>query len=227
MCFVLLMSMLPASARATQTTDTRALLDRAAITMGSLKTYHFNLTTPEGETPIMEEYTLDSVEGAVQRPDKLQAEVAVEVNAFLSVTADVIRIGDCLWLSDPTTEQEGFERITANEYEVLAELLDPDRIVRTAIAHIQQPSVIEIDEIGDEEGVRVQGRLAPEHLGVTAPESVAREPLGLDLWITESGHVLRLVLEGALIEGESDDVVHRLELSDFDEPVEVSRPKVA
>ncbi len=224
MGFLLLTSMLTASARATQTTDTQALLDRAAKTMGSLNTYHFRLTIPEGETPILEEYKLDSVEGAVQRPDKLQAKVTVDVNAFWSITVNAIRIGDSLWLTDPTTEQEGFERATAKEYGEFVELFDLDRIVSTAITHIQQPTISEMEEIDDEEAVRVQGTLDPEHLGITKQETVSGEQLGLDLWITESGHVLRLVLEGALIEGESEDVVHRLELSEFNEPVKVSRP---
>jgi hypothetical protein len=58
----------------------------------------------------------------------------------------------------------------------------------------------------------------------TPPAVLTEQPLPLAIWIDDEGRVRRLEIAGPLTEVEAPDVVRRLDLSAFDEPVVIEAP---
>ena len=225
----LLVITVPSSAA--QDTEADALLRRAAETMADLEAFHFELTTPRGQTVFMENFELAGLEGDVQRPDRFRASVTAKAS-IIELTVKVVGIGTRLWVTNPMAEGEEYQEIDLNEGAgtdggPLVDLLNPDRILLQAVERIENPTIAGENEIDGVAATRVDGmvdlsRIQPS--GTPVPGLRTDRPMPVSIWIDEQGRVLRLELEGPLTEAESADVVRRLDLSAFDEPVDIQPP---
>ncbi len=227
--------------------DARAILDGAAAAMANVQSFQFSLTTEQGRTIIMDTLELKNVTGAVQRPDRFRATVSASV-AVLEVSVDVVGIGTQVWVKNPlggtVTGQEYIEvdlsKVGAEQ--VLAELVNPDRILLQAVEYLEDPIVRGEDEIDGVKTTVIEGTFDP-HLafeqfsgtpeaGGAAVANVATES-GLDfagpvptlIWIDGDGLVRRIRMEGPIIESEAADVVRRLDIFAYNEPVEIVAPE--
>jgi hypothetical protein len=224
---------------AAQDQDATALLQASAQAMSQLNSFAFALTTTRGQSTILENLELRSVTGAVQRPDRFRATIVAGV-AFVELSVDVIGIGTTLWVSDPTSREDRFIEITAEGEDAAAQalpfLLDPDRLLLRAVSLIEDPKLDGTEEIGDMLTTRVTGTVdlskvaqlvnlaTPE----AAPVSLVLDRKTLTVWIDQTTNwVVRLELAGPLTTSETSDVVRRLELTDFDVPVDIQPPASA
>lgn len=207
------------------------LLERAAATMASLESFHFELSTPRGETVFLEGLELAGLEGDVQRPDRFQASATARA-AIVELSVDVVGIGTRLWVTDPTQEGQQFQELDlsgeAGEGGAsLVDLLNPDRVLLEAVTFIEEPTVAGEDEIDGAPTTRVDGTFDLSRLqaeGTPVPGLRTDRPLPVSIWIDAEGRVRRLELEGPLTTAEMPDVVRRLDLTAFDEPIEIEPP---
>lgn len=214
--------------------EARSLLERSAETMAGLESFHFALSTPRGQTLILESIELVQLDGDVQRPDRFRASISARA-AIIDVSLRIVGIGDRVWLTNPLVQDETFEELdlgqgvggSGMDGTSLLDLLNPDRILLQAVERIENPSIVSQDEIDGIDVTRVDGTVDLGQLeadGTPIPGLVTDAPIPLSIWIDESGRVIRLELEGPLTAVESPDVLRRLDLSGFDEPVEIEAP---
>jgi hypothetical protein len=234
-------SALPALATArplaARQSDAAGLLRQSATVMADLQSFHFELSTPQGQTKVLDALELVRVEGDVLRPDRYRATVAAKA-AVLDVSLEVIGVGDQLWVSDPTgAAGGGFVEIpmdpatSSQERLALANLLNPDALWLAALGLVTEPAVIGENAIDGEPVTRIDALLDLGRIAAFAPPdaneaAVAAElpTLPVSLWLTGTGHLRRLEAEGAILPAEAVDVVRRLDLTRFDEPVTIEPP---
>ena len=212
-----------------------ALLEAAAETMRQVQSFRFRLTTENGVTTILEQVELESVEGAVQRPDRFQATVAAKL-AIVSVALEVVGIGETLWVQDPLSATGEFSEVGLGSG--LAEVLNPDRLFVAAVGLIEKPTIAGEAEVDGVKATVVEGEFRPlralELAGTPVPTPSAadraeiglilNEPLFVQLWIDESNRVIQMAFAGRLLAAEDPDIVRVLRLSEFDAPIEIEPP---
>lgn len=227
--------------------EARAILEGAAAAMAEVQSFQFRLSTEQGQTVIMDTLELKGVVGAVQRPDRFQATVSASV-AILDVDVEVVGIGTRVWVKNPVSGATGGEEyIEVDLSEVgaeqaLAELANPDRILLRAVDYLENPVVRGVDEIDGVTTTVIEGTFDPnDAFGLTSgtPEAVeaaateAASEAGLELagpvptliWVDGDGLVRRIRVEGPVLTSESSDVVRRLDLFAYNEPVEIVAPQ--
>ena len=227
----------PTPAQETGDPDAVALLERAAEAMSQVEQFRFRLTTLDGTTTILEGVELESVDGAVQRPDRFAAAVNAQV-AFVSLSLQVIGVGDTIWVQDPLSAEGGYRQIPVTSG--LADLLNPDRLFLEALMLIEEPVIAGEDEIDGVAATVIEGEFTPlralELVGTPVPTPDAEdmeaagtglvldEPLFTQIWVDEEGRVIQMAFQGRLTTAEDPGIIRVLRLSDFDQPVEITPP---
>jgi hypothetical protein len=220
---------LPHSPASAQDQDAQALLAQAASAMGAVTSFHFAMTTPQGTAQIADNIALVGIEGDVQRPDRFQASFTVKA-AIISLTVKAVGVGSRVWVTDPTKRTETWIDVTAGgRSEVpIPPFLDPNGLLLAAVDSIRDPRITGQDTIGGATATRVEGTFDPGLVspGEGTPEATpaGQQPIPLKLWIDGAGHVVRVQFEGPLVETESADVVHQLDLTRFDESIDIQPP---
>lgn len=226
--------------------EAREILTGAATAMAGVQSFQFSLTTEQGETVIMDTLELKDVTGAVLRPDRFRA-VATASIAILDVDVEVIGIGTQIWVKNPLAGAAGGEEYIQVDLseggaeQTLAELVNPDRILLRAVDLLENPVVRGEDEIDGVQTTVIEGTFDPsEAIGLVpgTPAAVsdaatqAAVETGLELagpvptliWIDGDGLVRRVRVEGPILTSEATDVVRRLDLFAYNEPVEIEAP---
>ena len=113
--------------------------------------------------------------------------------------------------------------------------INPDALLRAAVDAIRDPEIVDEETIDGEPTTVVEGLLDVRQValaGVGTPaagmETPAAgdlpDPLLVQIWIDAEGRVVRLQLDGPLTDAEAANVVRRLDLSAFDEEVDIQPP---
>jgi hypothetical protein len=222
-----------AGTRATaQEQDAAMLLQKAAATMAAAQSFHVTLTTPRGKSMIADQIELAGIEGDIQRPDRFQASFTAKAS-IVSLTIKVIGIGSRIWVTDPMQREETWIEVTAGSEGAvpLPDLLNPDRLLAAAVALIQQPAITGEDEIDGTKTTRVEGIFDPRQVnqfaGTPVPELTdltSEKPIPVTIWIADDGRVPRIEFQGPLTAAESNDVVRRLDVTKFNQPVDIQPP---
>lgn len=205
---------------ATPEAQTAGLLATAAATMQAVTSYHFTLTYEEGTTTIYRRIKMEKAEGAVLRPDRFKATIEAKLGP-LSVDVEVVSVGGRLWV---TTAGVG-EELDIDEA-VARVLLDPTAILTGAAGAIREPVVVGEGQLDGVAVTRIAGTVEASALeaGADNPVLANEAPMPVELAIDAQGHIVSLRLDGPLVAADSDDVVRRLDLSEFDQPVEIEPP---
>lgn len=224
-----------ASAGAAQDESSAAtqLLLNAVETMGKVQSFRFELKTVRGESTILDNLELAGVVGSVQRPDSFQATITARV-AIVEIDVDVIGIGSRVWVTDPMAANEQYIEVTSGDPELgeeLTSLLNPDKLLLQAVGLVKEPEIDGVETIDKIRTTRIVGSVNLAEL----PQFTATPEIGpsdllvlgempVTIWIDADGHVLSMEVDGPLTKDESPDVIRRLNLYDFDVPVEIVAP---
>lgn len=220
-----------------QEEDAATVLASAAEAMGEVQSFHFELSTPRGETRFAENLTLLGLSGDVQRPDRFQAVALVDAT-IAQMELTVIGIGTTAWISDPLSADGSYIELDLNpeafgEGPSITDLANPDRLLLTAVEAIEQPVIAGQDEIDGVLTTRINGfatfdPLQDAGLAVspTAESPLLGQQVQVAVWIDEEYRVRQLDVYGPLLAVEAPNTVRRLNLSAFDEPVEILPPEL-
>ncbi|MCC6793205.1 MAG: LppX_LprAFG lipoprotein [Thermomicrobiales bacterium] len=225
---------LTAPAAAQNDVDATPLLLEAVETMSAVQSFHFELTTVRGESTILDNLELAGVSGSVQRPDRFQATITAKV-AIVEIDVDIIGVGARVWVTDPMASSDQYIEVTNGDPELgeqLTSLLNPDKLLLQAVGLVKEPTIDGVETIDGTRTTRVVGTVDLADLpqfGSATPEAAASDFLLLEempvtIWIDGDGHVIRMEVDGPLTRDESPDVIRRLNLYDFDTPVEIVEP---
>jgi hypothetical protein len=219
--------------------EAQALLDKAAQAMTQLSSFKFLMRNEGGKTMLMNLVELETIEGAVERPDSFLAKATAQV-AFMNLDVTIIGIGNDIYVSDPRSTDDSYILVSADDMTGvdIASVINPDALILRSVDVIEEPEVDGDDKIDDVETTIVSGHftvrkafdVGGEIIGTPVPEEEAGtqllldEPLDVSLWIDGDGYVRRVRIIGPILSSDDPGIARRIDLTDLNQPVEIEAP---
>jgi hypothetical protein len=196
-------------------------LSDAAAAAQDLDSFHFKLTQDDGPIPLPLNLTLDSAEGDVAVPGKIKADIKAKASG-IGVSVKVIGIDNKTWVTNPFTKD--WQSLGSNTN--IQDYANPAALVTQmlpAVKDAQFDGQAEIDgaQTNHITGTMDSGDLEPA-LGFAEPGQTVK----VEAWVgTEDNLPRRLVVNGRLTPGEKESASRRLDLSKFNQPVDIQAPE--
>jgi len=224
-CLLPLASCLGCGAAAVAPTPTPApteqeIAQRAVDKLGSLTSFHFELSTDTGGKPLgTSSFSLVSATGDAARPDKLSASVQASVGGFLAAVS-YVSAGGKHYMTDPFSKQWIEVPPQFNTIAVFSPESGASAVVKNLQSLKKQPK----EALDGVDSYHLSGSAPGDALqpllGASAPSQ-----LKADVWIGTADFLTRrITLTGPILEGEPDNTVRTLKLSKFNEPVSIEAP---
>jgi LppX_LprAFG lipoprotein len=211
----------PAVARATPSPTPQDLLNAAIANTEALKTFHFVLTHENGTTPIAQGIQMRKADGDFAKPDRFKATVSGTAAGGFAIDAKVISVGDKLWIALIGTRYLPLENSVG-----AAAILDPNNGVLKALRGVKSPAYAGSDRVNGVEMTIVEGTIDAGDLVALDAGAQAGKPVKGRVWIgTTDRHLYRLRLEGPLNDQEPANIVRQIDLSQFDEIIDIQPPQ--
>ena len=203
------------------------IASRSAERMLAVQSLHFSIE-PSGAPVALDPYidspipiALKGVEGDMVRPDKMQAQINVSVLGFATDIGLIHYEGDT-YMSNPLSGE--WETLPAEVGAMVnpSFLFDPDQGLPTLL-----PSM-ELDDLGVED---IQGQPA-YHLNVADMGDLrtlgeeADGSVSVDVWIDVQSFLLRQAVVTQPTTDSDQPTVWHIDLSDFDQPVNIQPPSL-
>ena len=205
---------------ADESVDAQAFLTRADEALGGVSSFHFVLTHENGSTPIVLTLALTESSGDVQMPDKLQGALKAKAGP-LNIDMKIVAIGNDLWATDPFSNS--WQKLTGSFR--LDQIFDPSRGVREIVRTAKDPAVSGQDTLDGIATYRVTVKVGGEALRTMLPVAQAGREVPVTLWIgKDDGLIRRIRLEGPLNGSEAANIARRLDLSKYNQPVQIVPP---
>lgn len=203
--------------------DVQALLDSAVVQFTELESFHFALDF-DGRTSPMEELSVDmqTIEGDVIIPDKLNAEVLAKARQFggINVNVDLVGIGEDAWVTNPFDRTMWLPLEGGNP---LNGLFNPSEGVAAVIRGAANPAVTGEEAIAGVATWTVEGTIDSGDLTAFLDTAEPGYPVTGTIWIGKNDNIIyRIYLLGQLTAEEPADILRRLDFSSFNnvEPIE-------
>lgn len=210
--------------------DAVALLERSAQVLSELETFAFEMETVRGSSTIMQGFELKTVSGVVRRPTDLEAEIEVSI-PLGDLTVRAVSLDGTFWIQDPLSDGAWMELGQMGEIQAL---VNPDILILQAVQLVQNATVAGTGKIDGGDATIVEGQVdfsgLLDQIGDMSEDAqvsqlLADEPVLVAFWIDEQERIVEVEMIGPIMASESEDVVRVIQLSDFNEPVEIERPE--
>lgn len=197
------------------------LLLAASQKMLDYDTMKFKLVYEKGSTKLYTGIKMTSAEGAIERPSELKATVKTKVG-FVKIDVKATVIGNQAWvravgISEDYTLPGSLTHIIA----------DPVLLLPDLAQAVRDPVVTKIETTKKgEERIWITGTFDPALIQDDAVRGYA-ESLGVrpvDIALDSEGRIVSVRIAGQFISQDSKDVVRRLDIFGFGEPVEIEKP---
>ena len=205
--------------------DVQELLDSAVIQFTEMESFHFALDFA-GDTSPLEQLQVDmqSIKGDVIIPDRLKAEVQARATQFggLNVNVDLIGVGEDAWFTNPLNRSEWLHFDGGNP---LNGLFNPSDGVAAVIRGAANPTVTGEEVLEGVETWMVEGTIDSGDLTAFLDSAEAGYPVKGTIWIGKEDKVIyRIYLLGQLTADEPEDILRRLDFSNFNEVEPIEPP---
>jgi lipoprotein LprA len=204
----------------TPTLSAQDLLTAARQTLSADSAFHFALTHENGTTPIVNGINMRTVDGDIVKPDKLSATVGGTITGGQSITVKVIGVGQNVWIN-----------LVGNKYTALpggvgaSAILDPSTGVSKAIAGAKNPHIVGEATINGVQTTEVDGTVDAGDLTALDDQAQAGKQVNGRIWIGNADHqVYRVRLEGPVNDQEPANIARQIDLSKFNETVDIQPP---
>jgi hypothetical protein len=202
--------------------DPDAVLEAAAVAMGSIESVRFRIERSGAPVYIDPLDTLNFAvaEGQFAAPSSASAVVTLEVGT-LNAQIGAIAIDGTTWLSNPITGD--WEDAPAGYDFDPTTLFDPELGWRPLLAN----GLSDVEWVGEatkdgETRYHIRAQADEERVAVILAGLIRKQSVSLDMWIDpETGHVREAELS-TVHEGQTSDWF--IEFSEFGEPVEITPP---
>lgn len=204
--------------------DALAVLQSAGQAILELETFSFSLETTSGSSTIFPGIEIESIKGSVRRPMDVQATLTVHA-LIQSLSLSAVAVDGDLYIQNPLNGGAWENMGSAPE---IVNMINPDWILQLGLQQIQDAHIT-----STKDGVTlVEGYFdLSEALQNLDDESqaalgsyLAQTPVDIAFWINEDNLITAAELYGPIFSSESADVEKRIELSNFNEPVDIEVP---
>lgn len=194
------------------------LLASAAQDMLAYDTMKFDLIYEEGSTKLYTGIKMTKASGEIQRPGKMRATVQTKVG-FVKVNVKATVIGD-----KAEVRAVGIEEDYILPSDLAHIVADPVLLLPDVVQAVENPvyTRVETDKNG-EQIIWVTGLFNPSLIQDEAVRGFA-ERIGtrpVDIAINEDGLISSVRIAGAFVSQDSSDVVRRLDIYGYGDPVEI------
>lgn len=207
--------------------DALKVLRLAGQQVLDLETFMFSMNTIAGSSTIFPGVEVNSIEGSVRRPMDVSATLNVSVFMQTMNISAVVVDGD-VFVQNPLSGGAWENMGSAPQ---VSTMINPDWLLLAAINLIKDASIT-----GERDGVTlVEGYINLfETLGELSEgkelqeleQFLASGPVDVAFWIDSENYITQAELYGPIFANESPDVEKRIELTDFNEPVEIFVPDI-
>lgn len=206
--------------------DALEVLKSAGMQVLDLETFTYSMNTITGSSAIFPGVEVESIEGVVRRPMDVSATLTVKAFMQTMSISAVVVDGD-VFVQNPLSGGAWENMGSAPQ---IATMINPDWLLLAAINLIQDARIT-----GERDGVTlIEGHLNfTETLGELNAQDLqevdqflATGPVDVAFWIDAENYITRAEIYGPIFASESPDVEKRIELSNFDEPVEIFVPDI-
>ncbi|MFI5265901.1 MAG: LppX_LprAFG lipoprotein [Chloroflexota bacterium] len=213
-----LLSCASSAAQVPQLTE-QDIAQRAVDKLSALNSFHFDLSTDTGGKPLGGGFALVSAKGDAARPDKLSASLQASVGGF-TAALNYVAVDGKHYMTDPISRQWIEVPAQFNTIAVFSPETGAPAIVKS-MQGLKKQGTEPVDGVDSYHlSGQVPGDVLQPLLGSSAPAQ-----LKADVWIGTSDFLTRrIVIAGAIFQGEADTTVRTLLLSNFDKPVTISAP---
>jgi len=209
-------------AKATPTPTPRQRLDAAAKQMQAVSAFHFLLTHQNGVSTIANGLEMTRAEGDFQTPDRFKAAVKASFQTF-PVSVSVISVGPRTWITNPLQSGEHYQPLPNGPQ--TTEILDPNHGLLKAAEDMRAPAVTGSEKIGQTDTYLISGTVDAGNLRSIAPDADAGRDVPSQIWIGKADSlVYRVRLNGPLTAGEPKNIVRQIDLSQFNEKIDIAPP---
>jgi lipoprotein LprG len=196
------------------------VIEKAIPALQSANSFHFNLETSKVDKP-QPGLFVTKADGDVARPDKLVGDVSAL--AFgLPVNIKVVVDGNNQYMTDPASGQWTVMSGMLN----VAEYFNPNG-VGDIMAGVKGLQADGNETVNGSDSYRLKGSVPAEALKKLSPEVDATGDLQTIMWIGSTDFLLRRVqLTGPFFQGEPEDIVRTINMTDYNKTVVVETPVV-
>lgn len=197
------------------------LLRAASKKMLEYETMRFDLIYEQGSTKLFTGIKMTEVTGVLQRPGRLEATVKTKLG-FINIDVTGTVIGDQAWvravgISEDYTLPENLQVIIADPVLLLADLVEA----------VENPVVSRIESTEDGERLTwITGTFEPSlvHNEAAAAyvQRMGRQPV--EIALDDERRIRSIRVAGRFASWDSDDVVRRLDIYGFGDPIEIEQP---
>lgn len=199
--------------------DGADVLRRGAERMDRVKSFHFALDHEKGTTQIVRNLQMVSATGDVVPPDRLRLDAKAK-SGPLNIAVGIVAIPGHSYISNPLTGRWEEEQISVSAF------FDPAIGVTALMRAATEPRVTGTEKLEGRETHRVEAFVDSGSMTLFTSNPVAGRKLKARAWVGVDDPVLvRVEIEGAVSEGEPADLLRRLTLSKFDEPIQIEAPQ--
>ena len=203
----------------TDDVDPEALVLAAADRMESVERFHFVLEHENGTTEIVRGIGMERAEGDVDGATRLQAEIEGTVLGFPFELEVIVLPGEG-WIQNPLRGGR-WER----EDITIDSLFDPQEGIVALMRSARAPEIAGQERVNGVETYRLEATVDSAALTIF-PGSEPGRTVSATAWIgVAEALVHRLEISGPIADGESEEIVRRLELSRFGEDVDIVPPR--
>jgi hypothetical protein len=199
--------------------DAADVLKRGAERMDRVKSFHFDLTHENGTSQIVRNLQMVSATGDVVPPDRLRLDAKAKAGP-LNIAVGIIAIPGASYITNPLTGRWEQEQIS------VAQFFDPATGVTALMRAATSPSITGTEKVEGRNAYRIEATIDSGRLALFGAGAAPGRAMKARAWIGVDDPVLvRVEIEGAVAEGEPANLVRRLTLSKWDEPVQISAPQ--
>lgn len=199
--------------------DADALLEAAAQRMDAVEAFHFLLTQENGTTGILLGLQLVSAEGDIAGPDRAQLEVKAKLGTT-NIAMKIMVLPDASYITNPITGRWQEEAVSISAF------FNPDTGVTALMRAVTDAKATRRERMGGVDTYRVEAMVDSGDLDLFAADAPPGRALKARAWIgVDDPLVYRVEIEGSVTPDEPDNVLRRLDLSRFDQPVEITAPR--
>lgn len=197
------------------------IVARSAAKASALRSFHV-LVHVENVPASTSGVSLTYVDGDLAVPDRLRARIAGTLQG-VPLTSELIVVGDRYFLKNPFTGKWQTVSIAMRA----VTFFDPAKGVLAVIRHATGLKQDGSEDVGGVSCHRLKGKVRADAVAPLLGTKAGANLVPVELWIGKDDSQLRRIrLSGPLAPGEPADAVRTVELSAFDEPVQVAAPAV-
>ena len=186
--------------------------------MSSVKSYQFNLSHRMGNgSKIDQSLTLTNVLGSVSRGNGISLESNL-LFGNIPVSAGIVKTKDSTYLRDPLTQKWQVWPEGSNPFD----FLDPDKMITSILDGLSGPTLL-----SSRGGFfKISGQIATSSFDYIFQDTL-NEEANLTVWIDSNSFVItRAEIVGRISEMDPNEMIRVLEISRFDEVLEIATPEI-